>query len=170
VRGAARQDPLRLHAGGDHDPARRRPQPIDVELVVRAGDDRLAEQRIGAVAAVLGRHPEHRRVRSRLLRPVVRELAGVADEGDEVSHPRAGAAAHVRLVHRPRSGERVLAVGEQRRDRRLVSHDRAHVLGMRGGQRQGVGRATAAAEQVHGAANLLDEPMEVIRVLLRRRR
>ena len=57
---------LRLDAGGEHDPGRGRAQRVEVGLVVRAGDDVLAEQRVGPGAVVLGRQPEHRRIGRRL--------------------------------------------------------------------------------------------------------
>ena len=61
-RAAVRQLALGLRAGGDDDPGRRRAQRVEVRLVVGARDDVLAEQRVGPVAVVLGRHPEHRRI------------------------------------------------------------------------------------------------------------
>ena len=58
-------------AGGEDDPRRGASQRVEVGLVVRAGDDVLAEHHVGPRAVVLGRHPEHRRIGRRLLGDVV---------------------------------------------------------------------------------------------------
>ena len=79
-------------------------------------------------------------------------------------------AAHVGLVDGPGGGQRVLAVGQDRRDRRLVRDERPDVLRVLGHQRQRVHRAAAAGEQVdRSAAERLDDPMQVVRVLIGRR-
>ena len=51
------------------DAARKR---VEVGLVVRARDDVLAQERVGPRPVVLGRQPEHRRVRRRLRRRIRR--------------------------------------------------------------------------------------------------
>ena len=104
-------------------------------------------------------------------REVSGELAAMADEGDEVGHPRAPSALPIRLVDRARGRQRRLPVGEERRERGLVRHERPHVLGVLGDQRQRVHRAAAAGEQVdRSASELLDDPVDVVGVLLGRRR
>ena len=60
----------------------------------------------------------------------------------------APAAALVGLVDRAGGRQRVLAVGQERGERRLVRHERPHVLGVPGHERQRVDRAAAAGEQV----------------------
>ena len=53
-------------------------------------------------------------------------------------------------MDRAGSGERVLAVGEDRRERRLVRDERPHVLRMLRDEGQRVDRAAAAGEEVDG--------------------
>ena len=59
----------------------------------------------------------------------------------------------------------VLGIGQQRGQRRLVGHQRADVLRMRGHQGQRVDGAAAAGEQVYRPADPLDDPMQVVGVL-----
>ena len=64
-----------------------------------------------------------------------------------------------------------LSVGEELGERRLVGHQGPHVLGIAGDERQCVDRAAAAREQVDRPAfELLDDPMQVVGVLIGCRR
>jgi hypothetical protein len=53
---------------------------------VSAGDDVLAEQRVGARAVVLGRQAEHRRVGRRLAGDLRGERSLMSADGDEERH------------------------------------------------------------------------------------
>ncbi len=144
-------------------------QGVEIESIGVARDDVLLEQRVGAGAVVVGRQPEHRRVRGGLFAVVRRDGTVVADEGDELRHPRTEAAAQVRLVDVDARGQGRLAIGQVLRGRRLVRDQRPDVFRMVGDERKGVDRATTAGEQVHGAgAQRLDQPMHVVRVLVGR--
>jgi hypothetical protein len=156
---------LRLLAGGHDDPCRRGPQGVEVGLVVGAGDQVLAQQRVGARTVVLAGHAEHRRVGRRLAGDLRAERPLVAGDGDEVRHPGAPAAALVGLLHRAGGRQRVLPVGQDRGERRLVRDQRPHVPRVPGHQRERVDRAAAAGEQVdRPATDRLDEPVQVVGV------
>ena len=89
----------------------------------------------------------------------------MASYGDEVRHPRPPASALVGLVDRPDGGERMLPVGKNGAQRRLVRDERPHVLRMLRHQRERVHRAAAGGEQVdRPAADGLNEPMQVLGV------
>ena len=72
----------------------------------------------------------------------------MADDGYEVRHAGAEAAAHVRLMDGESRRLRVLVIGQHGRDRRLVRHERPDIFGMLRDQRQGVRRAPTAGEHV----------------------
>ncbi len=64
-------------------------------------------------------------------------------------------------------GQRALAIGHDRGQRRLVGDERAHVLRVGRDEGQRIDRAAAAGEQVdRRRAELGDEPMQVVGVLL----
>jgi hypothetical protein len=94
----------------------------------------------------------------------------VAAEGDELRHPGAPAAALVGLVDGKGGRHRVLAVGHDRGQRRLVRDQRPDVLRVPGHEGERVDRATAAGEQVDRATDRLDEPMQVVGVDVGRHR
>ena len=76
----------------------------------------------------------------------------------------------VGLGDRAAGREGGLVVGDQRGQRRLVGDQGAHILGMRGHERERVDGAATAGEQVdRSQAQRLDDPMDVVRVLLGRR-
>jgi hypothetical protein len=104
------------------------------------------------------------------LSEVVRKLALVADDGDEVGHPSAEAASLVRLIDRAGGRLRVRAIGQDRRHRRLVRHECADIVRMLRNQRQRVRCSAATGEHINRPAELLDDPMEIIGVLVRRGR
>ena len=127
-------------------------------------------QRIGPVAVVLARHPEHRRIRSGLLRVALGELAVVADQRDEASHRRTAAARLVDVADGHARGQRGVPIGDELGERRLVGDEGRHVVRMGGHEGQGIDRATAAGEHVdRPAAGRGDDPVEVVGVLLRGR-
>jgi hypothetical protein len=167
---AVREFPVGCRAGGDDDACRCSLERIQVGLVMGAGDDVLADDRIVAPAVVLGREPEHLRVRRRSLEVVRRDGAVVHDDRDELRHRRPHAGPLVRLVDVATHRECGLAVGQDRREGRLVRDDRPEVLGMARHERERVHRAAAAREQVHRTeAEILDDPVEVVGVFLRGR-
>jgi hypothetical protein len=68
-------------------------------------------------------------------------------------------------------GEHVLAVGQQRRRRRLVGDDPPHVARVRGDEGQRVDGASAGREDVDRPdAERVDDAVQVVRVLLHRDR
>ena len=70
-----------------------------------------------------------------------------------------------------RGGEGGVTVGKDLKKRRLVGHQRPDLLRMPFHERQRIHRSTAAGEEVNRACiERLDEPMQVVRVLLGRRR
>ena len=69
-------------------------------------------------------------------------------------------------MHGPLGGGRPLGVGQHPEDRGLVRDEGADVLGMRRHQLERGDRAAAAPEQVDRAADRLDDPMQVISVLV----
>jgi hypothetical protein len=110
---------------------------------------------------------EHRRVGRRPVGDLGGEGTLVAAEGDELGHPGAPAAALVGLGDRAGGRHRVLAVGQDGGERRLVGDEGPHVLGVLGHEGERVDRATAAGEQVdRTSTDRLDEPMQVVGVHL----
>ena len=93
----------------------------------------------------------------------------MGDDGDEVRHTGAPALLLVGVADRADGSLRVLRVGQDRGERRLVRDEDAHVLGMRRDERQGIDRAPAGGKEVDRPTDLADDPMEVVGVLLRRR-
>ena len=82
--------------------------------------------------------------------------------------PAPEAAALVGVVDRPAGRQRVLAIGQDRGERRLVRDERPHVLRMLRHEGERVDRAAAAGEQVdRPAAERLDDPMQVVGVAAR---
>jgi hypothetical protein len=159
---------LRLDSGRNHDPGRCRAQRIEVVLVVRAADHVLAQHRVVATAVVLGRHSELRRV-DRPLREVGRDRALERGQGEELRHPGPEAVAHVGLVDVPSRRERLFAVGQHRRGRRLVRDDRAHLLGVLRDEREAIVGAPARAEEVHRPdVERVDQPVQVVGVVVGR--
>ena len=85
----------------DDDPGRAPPAARRSRARSGCGDHVLAEHQVGPRAVVLGRHAEHRRDPGAGWRgDLGRERALVADDGDELRHAGAQAAALVRLVDR----------------------------------------------------------------------
>ena len=75
------------------------------------------------------------------------------------------------VVDVARRGEGGVAVGQDLKERRLVRDQRPDLLRMPLDERQRIHRPAAAGEQVNRACiERLDEPMQVVRVLLGRRR
>ena len=88
-----------------------------------------------------------------------------------MGHPGAPAAALVGLGDRAGGRQRVLAVGQDRGERRLVRDERPHVLWVLGHEGERVDRATAAGEEVDRLpTDRLDEPMQVVGVNVGRHR
>jgi hypothetical protein len=88
-----------------------------------------------------------------------------------VNGPGAPAAALVGLVDRAGGRQRVLAVGQDRGERRLVRDERPHVLRVLRHEAERVDRAAAAGEEVdRPSTDRLDEPMQVVRVNVGRHR
>ena len=142
------------------------PKRVEVGLVVRAGDEVLAEQHIVAGPVVLGRQPEVGGIRRG-----GRELRGDRSlqrgERDELRHRRTDAVTLVDLADVLRRGQGLLAVRDDRRRRRLVRHQRTDLLRVPGHQGKRVDRPAAAREEVHGLrAHRGDHPVQVVRVLL----
>ena len=162
---------LGLGAGGEDDPGRRRAQGVEVGLVVGARDHVLAEQHVGPRAVVLGRHARTSPGPAPgCVDEVGRERALVADDRDEVGHAGAEAAALVGLVDRLGGRQGGLAVGEDRASGGSCATSVRTSLRMRRDERQRVHRAAAAREQVdRPGAERLDDPMQVVGVLLGRR-
>lgn len=160
---------IRFGPAGDDDTRRCGADRLEVVPVVGARLHVLAQQWVVARSVVLGRQAEHRRIRGGLIGPVIGERALVHDERDEARHAGAEAITKVRLVDGPGGCERGVTVGQDVGDRRLVRHQRADVLRMLGRQHQRIHGAPAAGEEVDGAAELSNEPMQVIGVLLGRR-
>jgi hypothetical protein len=91
----------------------------------------------------------------------------MARDGHEVRHAGTEATALVGIADRADCRLRVLRIRQERRKRWLVRHERPNVLGVLCHERQGVHRATAAREEIHGSPDLLDDPVQVIGVLVR---
>src|SRR5262245_57640475 len=156
-------------ADSHHDPRGSGANRIEVGLVVSAGDDVLADERVGPGAVVLRRQAEHGGI-DRAIGEVGRHIALMHDEHDEFGHRRAHAIALVgrRDVLRRREG--CLPVRQQRGERRFVSDEDPDVVRVAGDEGQRVDRATAAREEVDRAtAQRLDHRVDVVGVLLRRR-
>jgi len=136
-----------------------------------AGHHAVSEHRVSPRTVVFVRHAERRRVRSRLADDLRCERTAVADDDDEVRHAGAPPAALVGLVDRFARRQRVLPVGHNRGQRRLVRHKRPHLLRMLRDKSERADRAAAAGEQVHGSpANRLNEPIQVVGVSIGRHR
>ena len=96
---------------------------------------------------------------------VFRELAAVAGDRNEVGHARAEPALLIGVADGAHRGLRVVLIGQDRAQRRLVGNQGPDVLRVRGDEGQRVDRATAAGEQVHRSTDLLDDPMQILGVL-----
>ena len=169
LRAAVRHLAVRLRAGGEHDPGRGRAQRVEVGLVVGARHDVLEEQRVGPVAVVLGGQPEHRRVGGGLGGELRGHRPLVAHGQDELRHAGAEAAALVGVGDRLGDRQRALAIGQDRGERRLVRDERPDLLRVGRHEGERVHRAAAAREQVdRAAAELVDDPVQVVGVLLGR--
>ena len=103
-------------------------------------------------------------------RRIRRDRALQAGERDELRHRRPEARRARRCRGCPTmAAERLLAVRQQRRGRRLVRDERAHLLRMLGDQRERVDGPAAAGEEVHRPATEFgDQPVQVVGVLVRR--
>ena len=98
------------------------------------------------------------------------DIALVADEDDELRHPRSKSVALVGVADVLGRGEGGGAVGGERRQRRLVGDEDPDVVGVAGDECQRVDRAAAAREEVdRPAAGRRDHRVDVVGVLLRRR-
>ena len=92
----------------------------------------------------------------------------MAHRDDELRHAGAGPVALVRLVDGSAGRERAFAIGEDRRERGLVRDQRPNLLRMARHEGERIHGATSAGEEVDRArAELGDEPMQVVGVLLR---
>jgi hypothetical protein len=92
------------------------------------------------------------------------------DQRDEFRHPGAKPGTHVRLMDVARGREGRLAIRQDPQEWRLVRHQRPDMLRVPCHQRQRVHRPAAGGEQVDRAGiERLDEPMQVVRMLLGRR-
>ncbi len=101
--------------------------------------------------------------------PVRGELAVVHDEPDELRQPGPEPLLPVGLDHVLGDLVEHLAVGQVGDRRRLVGHGPRHVVGVRRDQRHQVHRSPAGAEAVDRPdAERLDDPVQVLRVVLRR--
>ena len=80
---------------------------------------------------------------------------------------RAEAVPLVGLVNVDRRRQRLRAVGQDGRSRRLVRDEGPHLLRVPRHQHEPVDRAAAAGEDVHRpAAERRDQPVQIVRVLL----
>jgi hypothetical protein len=78
--------------------------------------------------------------------------------------------AHVRVVDVSRCGERRFAIGDHLGGRRLVRDEGLDLLRMPRDEGQGVHRAAAAREEVHGSCvQRRNQPVDVVGVLIGRR-
>ncbi len=89
----------------------------------------------------------------------------MAGDRHEVRHARAEATLLVRVADGAAGRLGVVGIRQQGGERRLVGHQRADVVRVRGHQGQGIDGAATAGEQVNRTAHLLDDPMQVIGVL-----
>ena len=121
-----------------------------------------------SVPVVLGRQAELGRIRRRLLADVVRELAAMLVIAMKCAMPAPKPRCSYASLMARHGGLGVLGVRQQGGQRRLVGHQRADVVRVRGDEGQGIDGAAAAGEQVNRlAAYRLDDPMQVIGVLAR---
>ncbi len=90
---------------------------------------------------------------------------------DEPRHAGTEPAALVRVVDGAGGRQRALAIGQDRRERRLVRDERPDLLRVLRDEGERVHRTAAAGEEVDGpAVELGDDPMQVVGVLVGRRR
>ena len=159
----------RLLPDADDHGRRRVPDRVEVRDAGAALAAHVGHEAVVAGAVVLGGQAEHRRVRDRL---VARPLAAVHHQADEAGHPGADA----RRRRRPPPGRRTpgrwrAPSGSSGGHRRLVRHQDAYVVGVRGDQEEGVDGGAGRGEQVDRTdAQGLDEGVQVLGVLLGRHR
>ena len=154
-----------LDAGGDDHARRRGGERGDVRLVGRDRVGDAGQQRVGAGPVVAGRQAEGGRV-GQLGAELVGELALPGRQRDERRHPGSPPALVVRVLHLLLRGERLLRIRQHAQQGRLVRDERADVVGVRGDEVQPGDRAPAAAEEVDRPAELGDQPVQVVGLLL----
>ncbi len=90
----------------------------------------------------------------------------MARDGHEVRHAGTEATAPVGVADRADCRLRVLRIREDRCKRWLMSHELPNILGVLRHERERVDRTTAGREEIHRSPDVLDDPMQVIGVLV----
>ncbi len=129
---------------------------------IRADVDEGREQRIVALAVILGRHPEHRWIGRWPAGEIGRNRPLETHDRDELAHRGTEAVTLVGVVDVLHGGLGFGTVRQQRREWRLMCDRDADILGVLRHKRQGRYGAAAAGEEVDRAANCLDHAVDVI--------